>query len=240
MYFIGIDLAWSEKNLTAIAILEGLQKPTLVDLTLCRTNHEILEIIRPLFKHPRITIGIDAPLIIPNQTGQRSTERAFLKDFARFRLGVHAVNRNLLLRYGDPIRSEILYQMLQKEGFSMEPDAVHFCTEVYPHATILALFNEGKVLPYKKKPGRSREEINANLTVLQSSLHSRIHTPHHRILTDTCDSLRPVHLKQFEDKLDSLVCAYTLWQWQDNPSQSRFYGDEKSGLLLAPIPPQQD
>lgn len=237
MYFIGIDLAWSEKNPSAIAILDDT--PQLLELKMCITNQEILDFIHPYLDHPSVSIGIDAPLIIPNESGQRDTEKAFLKDFSRYKLGAHAINRNLMLRYGNPIRSETLYTALAAMDFSMNPNQDRFCCEVYPHATILTLFNHNKVLPYKKKPNRSWEEVKTNLTFLQRSLARKIDSPVHEIFTLPCHDLRPKELKGIEDRLDSIVCAYTLWYWHHHRELCNPYGNEKSGLLITPKPLQK-
>ena len=77
---------------------------------------------------------------------------------------------------------------------------------MYPHATILECFH-GEVLPYKKKSGRSIEFIKSQLVLLEKYLSSVLIGD----FQENIGVLKGLKLKSYEDKLDALVCAYTLF-----------------------------
>ncbi|MBI2632624.1 DUF429 domain-containing protein, partial [Candidatus Pacearchaeota archaeon] len=75
MLFVGIDLAWSPKNNSGIAIIKGNRsKGTVTKTGLALSDEEILSNINSL-SNKHALIAIDSPLIIPNQTGRREAER---------------------------------------------------------------------------------------------------------------------------------------------------------------------
>jgi predicted RNase H-like nuclease len=80
--------------------------------------------------------------------------------------------------------------------------------EVYTHATIIRCFTKNRVLPYKKKRGRTTPFIKEQLQLLQEYLDSVIYNVP---VYDIKDS-RSKDLKEIEDRLDSIVCAYTIYR----------------------------
>jgi predicted RNase H-like nuclease len=73
MYFIGIDLAWSEKNNSGIAVLES-QKDTarfICGASDIQKTSDILDFILTEIKDNPAFIAIDASLIVNNETGER-------------------------------------------------------------------------------------------------------------------------------------------------------------------------
>lgn len=219
---IGIDLAWSPDNPSSVAVLDD--ELNLAEYRYCRGVDPILEVIE---KHPDAAIGVDAPLIIPNAAGHRPNEREFLKVFARYKLGLHAANTALFAKRFPRYAGYELFERLKASGFD-------FCRgnlyEVYPHATILSLFNKGRVLRYKgsaPKPVRT-----AALKQLQTAMFEVITVPN-RYQTDI-EPLRGKALKAEEDFLDSLVCAYTLLHCAR--TECLCFGDNAVGKLVTPAP----
>ena len=47
-------------------------------------------------------VAIDAPLVVPNATGQRPVDRLVTRQYGRFHAGAYPANRRLL---GDKIRA---------------------------------------------------------------------------------------------------------------------------------------
>lgn len=205
MYFIGIDLAWSANHLSGVALIED------DEVLFCDTMDSLEEIVQFIEKYPDAKVGVDAPLSIPNQIGNREIEKLFLKDYSSKKLGVYPVNRNLLENDLGIIRSEKLVDMIpQKLGLNI--------FEVYPHVTILECFH-GKVLPYKRKKNRDINFIKEQLNILQNYL---IATVKGNFAVDIY-KLKGKSLKNHEDKLDAIVCAYTLAYCEKNPY--KLYGD---------------
>jgi len=179
-----------------------LEENRLVKLTNFYSLNDIIDLIN---NYPDAYVGIDAPLKVENESGNREIEVEFLKDYAYKKLGVYPVNRNLLLKYSETIAGEVIASNVkQKLGEKL--------FEVYPHVTIMNCFH-GSVLPYKRKKGRSVDFIRSQLLLLQKYLTNVIDGD---FALDT-ERLKGGKLKEYEDRLDALVCAYTMFHCQFNP-----------------------
>lgn len=219
-HYIGIDLAWSPGNPSGVAVLD--RDGNLIAYRYCRGTEAIMALVR---RYPDAAVGVDAPLIIPNETGHRPNERAFLKTFAPHGLGVHAANRSLFEKRFARYAGFELFARLASEGFGFGRGNLW---EVYPHATILARFNGGRVLRYKASVPKA--ERIAALKRLQTALFEVITVPnaYKKALTP----LKGAALKAEEDFLDSLVCAYTLLHCSTH--ECLCFGDDDIGKLLTP------
>lgn len=103
MFFVGIDLAWSEKNGTGIAILEGNQnKAKFCCGDILLSDEEIIDYV----KDKNAFIAIDAPLIVPNEEGRREAERVVGALFRKYNAGAHPSNRKRLSQWSGKIRGE--------------------------------------------------------------------------------------------------------------------------------------
>lgn len=193
MRYLGIDLAWSSNNMTSLALIEENQLLEVVDL---QTTQEIIEYIKE--KKPD-KIGVDAPLLIENEQGNRQIEKEFLKDFSKYKLGAYPVNRTLFKRLYKEIRGEEIVN-------SIEYELRETLFEVYPHATIIQLFTKEYVLPYKRKKGRDTAFIKEQLQCYSEYL-SRYITP---IPKMNIKEAKGKKLKTIEDRLDAICCALTL------------------------------
>lgn len=199
MYYIGVDLAWSENNYSGVCLLRDNK------LLYCDVIKDLDDIAEFINRHPEAKVGIDAPLLVENISGNRDVEVEFLKDYSKKKLGAYPVNRNLLSDKNGNIRGELLKNKItQKLGGDL--------FEVYPHATILECFHSS-VLPYKKKKGRSIEFIKQQLMTLLHYLQSELEFGYELNI----NTLKGEKLKHFEDKLDAIVCAYTLYYCDRNP-----------------------
>lgn len=207
--FIGIDLAWGEKNPSGFCVLtpEDSKLKTL-DLKLIYDLDEIVLEISKYLSY-KIYIGIDAPLIVPNETGNRAIEKNFNKDFSKYKISMLPVNRNLLTKYTKQIRGELLYEKLCDLGFQRDYKHKRVVFEVYPHATIAQCFNANKILPYKRKKGRDILFIKEQLSIYQKFLQS-VSIPSSFLKIDLT-LLKGKKLKGYEDMLDAFTSAYTLY-----------------------------
>jgi len=221
-WYIGIDLAWSSGNPSGIAVLDAHAK--LVEYRYC---HSVEAMVSLAQHYPGAVIGVDAPLIIPNTNGHRPNERAFLKTFARYGLGVHAANTELFAKRFPRYSGFELHGRLNAAGFGFERGNLY---EVYPHATILSLFNGKKVLRYKASAPKPQRL--AALTLLQTALFEVITVPNER--KTPLGDLKGKALKAEEDFLDALVCAYTLLHCTS--AACLCFGDDAVGRLLTPDP----
>ena len=88
MHFVGIDLAWGDRNPTGLAVLDDDGRLVLVDTV--GTDDEIVAALAAY--DGAALVAIDAPLVVTNPTGNRPAEAALNRDFARFDAGAHPSN----------------------------------------------------------------------------------------------------------------------------------------------------
>ena len=227
-YFIGIDLAWGEKNASGFCVLQKSEGHLeIVELQLLYSIEEIFQAVKK-YQNSTLYVGVDAPLIVPNREGNRAIEKAFNKDFAPYKIAMLPVNRNIMTQYTDIIRSETLYTLLNTLTFTQGKLTLF---EVYPHATIAVCFHNNKILPYKRKKGRNSTFIREQLLIYRSFLEAVIES--HTIFSENIELLKGKNLKHYEDKLDAITSAYTLYYTQNNPH--KIYKLEDKELFITPI-----
>jgi len=240
--FIGIDLAWqSQRNSTGIALLEGDRAGAqLTMLATIAPEMSVADFVTANATDDTV-VAIDAPLIIINETGQRTCETAVGKRYGSREASCHTTN----LRLYPSASSVALTDELASHGFvhvdqQNQQLAGRMMAEVYPHAAMVALWNLPKTLKYKKG---SVPQKRLGLSTLRShlSLLSQAEPPLHR--TSLLSQLFAVELNQLggrtlkdhEDQLDALFCAYLAyyfwyWGWERN----EVFGNLKSGYILNP------
>lgn len=200
MIYLGIDFAWSHNNFSALSLLEDNR---VIETVYLQTDEEILDYIKK--QNPDL-IGVDAALEVLNEQGNRSIENEVLKNFAKYKLGIYPINKNIMQKLYGGNRAEELFAKLEHHPLRSK------LFEVYTHATILRCFTKEYVLPYKRKKGRTTPFIREQLLQLQ------------KYLMEVLDGIEiyPIleaktkELKVIEDKLDSIVCAYTLYLHEQN------------------------
>lgn len=212
MKYLGIDFAWSKNNYSALSLLD---ENNFLETVYIKDDQDILDYIQKI--KPDI-IGVDAALEVKNETGNRIIENSILKDFAKYKLGIYPINKNIMKKLYGGNRAQELFSKLN--DFTLRENLF----EVYTHATIIRCFTKDQVLPYKRKKGRTTPFIKEQLGILQNYLNTVvIDMPSYNI-----KNLRSKDLKEIEDKLDSLVCAYTLY------SAFKEGYDSYDDLLLVP------
>lgn len=179
-----------------------------------------------------ITIGIDAPLRVPNTTENREIEKAFLRDFAQYGIGMLPVNRTIMERMFGGVRGEKLLALLAREGFGLSVNAGGVA-EVYPHSTIAVCFNNNRLLPYKRKKGRSVADVKAALGIYRGYLRDAV--ADHPVFETDISALKGKELKAYEDTLDGITSAYTLWYCFRYPERCKVYRAEGEGIFVTPF-----
>jgi len=241
MKIIGIDLAWAtEKNTTAIAIGElsqtGFYISKIIDSVLGLDN-----IINIIDGEKDVTgIAVDAPLIINNMTGQRECEKALSKVYAGRRAGCHASNQTLYPNAASVRLSEHLFTKgFIHLGVSQQKN---WQIEIYPHPAIIEIFNLKQRLLYKKGKVADKKQGQIELAELINSLSQSTQlkltlcAEANAFLSATnISSKKGLSLKQNEDALDSIICAYigALYATQVNSS---IFGDDTNGYIYVPTP----
>jgi predicted RNase H-like nuclease len=99
--FIGIDLAWSYKNNTAISILVLHTDKRSMNLIDCaerlNNDEEIIDYVSRNINKGTF-ISIDAPLIVKNVTGARPVDKEISARSRKYFAGAHPRNLNKFKR----------------------------------------------------------------------------------------------------------------------------------------------
>ncbi|WP_273734422.1 bifunctional ribonuclease/(p)ppGpp synthase [Mycolicibacterium septicum] len=238
MYFVGLDLAWGEKNQTGVAAIDSGGR--VLHVGVAQDDDDIAAAIEPYVSGDCL-VAIDAPLIVKNPTGHRPCERDLNRDFQRFDAGARpAFTERPEFRHprGARIASAL--------GLDMDPSSLsnRRAIEVYPHPASVVLFGLDKTLKYKRGAfgDRQREllrlmtfieeldgatpRLRANRNVSWVELRKRIEA-----------ATRPGQLDRDEDPVDALLCAYIALYWYHRPEDVTIYGDYASGYIVTPSLP---
>ncbi len=191
-------------------------------------------------------MAVDAPITVPNERGARPCDRDVTRVFGRFQAGAHPANRRILGRYGD-LRPVSLARRLGEElGFAQDPYITRHTTrrqlvEVYPHPGMVALFGLDRTLKYKRGTVSQRrselKRLQCHLLALASAKPAlEVGDSWRREI----EALRGRELKQYEDLLDSLFCAYTVaYCWHHGSAHYQVFGNVRDGHILVPVPLHQ-
>ena len=151
--FVGIDLAWrSDKNPSGGAVLRGnRQCARLIDITASLASSPAVLSYIENHATASVCVAIDAPLIIPNKTGQRPCETLIGKRYGARHASCHSSNLSL---YPQAASVHLASQLVSR-GFRHAPDLAHpenqlVMLEVYPHPALLELFRLPSIIKYKK------------------------------------------------------------------------------------------
>ncbi len=238
--FIGLDLAWGERARTGVAALDAAGR--LVTCA-CATSDDEIAAFAAVHAPGDCVIAIDAPLIVPNETGQREAERLIAQRFGRYAAGAYPANRGNSLFNPVP-RALRLAGRLRCEA---DPKAgtgpgKRVAIEVYPHSASIVLFGLDRTLPYKGKHGRPFAVRVQAFTRLIGYVEDRLAEP---LRPQACErwrqlaalaaaARRPADLERIEDEVDAVICAYLAWLWHVSPRSCWVLGDVTAGYIVTP------
>ena len=245
--FIGVDLAWqTDKNHSGIAVLHGNTNGATLFPLPTGTVFTLLDVVDRVVNNStdNTVVAIDAPLIIKNTAGQRPCENLIGKKFARYHAAAYPAN---LTRYPNSGSVEVA-RTLEQKGFSHTPNPAsdqykggRWFFEVYPHAAQIVLFHLDKIIKYKK--GRV-EDKRAGLEILRHNIRTKFmqgkpplhyNEPLEELLTRNLAELRGRMLKDYEDILDALVCAYlAFFYWRWGGEKNELIGNLETGYIINP------
>ncbi len=233
--FLGVDLGWST-GATGLAAVDDTGR--LTASARLRTDEEIAGWIAA--QPGRVVVAaVDAPLIVPNDTGQRVPERLIGQAYGGFGASAHTSNRTRF-----PGGDTRAMRLAQRFGWAVDPRTptggdVGVCIEVYPHPALVGLFELPYRLDYKKGDDRGRAPGFRSFVQHLESIPE----------LDLAGSPRWAHLKQVlaapgrgdltrvEDELDAIVCAHLAWLWHHRRSALEVYGTVDVGYIVAPPQP---
>jgi predicted RNase H-like nuclease/ppGpp synthetase/RelA/SpoT-type nucleotidyltranferase len=234
MHFVGVDLAWGDRQPTGLAVLD--EDAHLLHVSTVRTDEEIRTALTPYVEGPCL-VAIDAPLIVANPTGSRPAEQELTRDFRRFEAGAHPSNTGKP-EFANGTRGARICKML---GLDMDPRSgrKRRAIEVYPHPATVVLFGLGKTLKYKAKPGRSLDLLRSELLLLMDHVERLVTTERtwRDLRTQVETATRKVDLRHVEDQVDAVVCAYVALYAERWPERTTTYGDFERGYIVTPTLP---
>jgi predicted RNase H-like nuclease len=235
MYFVGIDLAWGEKNHTGVAAVDSDGR--LLHVGAAQDDASIEAAVAPYVKDECL-VAIDAPLIVNNPTGFRECETALNRDFQRFEAGARPAYADKP-EFKDPRATRIATSL----GLDMDPTsgAGRRAIEVYPHPATIVLFELDKTLKYKRGAFEDRQRELLRLMTLIEGLDQatpRLRVNHNvawvELRRRVAAATRPVQLDRDEDPVDAVLCAYVALYWYHRPEDVTVYGDFATGYIITP------
>ncbi len=190
---------------------------------------------------------IDAPLIVPNQTGRRECDGLTHRHFGRQQAGAYPANRKIMGRYNSGIpRGEALgLQLRDQLGFTWPPPDVReaagrqgrFVFECYPHPAQVVLFGLERTLKYKRKRQglpKARAEFAQYLRFVQQLSAPSVEFEEPLIRALDVSAARGRAYKECEDRLDALFCAYLAALVPQGRMQC--LGEPEQGSIVIPAP----
>jgi predicted RNase H-like nuclease len=239
MQFVGLDLAWGEKNSTGVAVIGADGR--LLHIGAAQDDVSIETAVAPYVSDDCL-VAIDAPLIVKNPTGHRPCEAALNRDFHRFEAGARPAFAEKP-EFNDPRGARIATALtLDMDPMSSSPRRA---IEVYPHPATVVLFGLDKTLKYKKGSFEGRQSELLRLMTLIEGLDAatpRLRVNHNvswvELRKRVAAATRPGQLDRDEDPVDAVVCAYVAMYSYHRPEDVTVYGDFATGYIVTPtLPP---
>jgi predicted RNase H-like nuclease len=240
MHFVGLDLAWGEKNHTGVAVIDSDGR--LLQIGIARDDASIEDTVAPYVSDDCL-VAIDAPLIVKNPTGHRPCETALNRDFQRFEAGARPAYTGKP-EFSNPRGARIATAL----DLDVDPasSAARRAIEVYPHPATVALFGLEKTLKYKRGAFEDRQHELLQLMTLIEGLDKatpRLRVNHNvswvELRKRVAAASRPSQIDRDEDPIDAVVCAYVALYWYHRPEDVTVYGDFATGYIVTPtLPPE--
>gem|GEM_PF-195868 len=236
MRFVGLDLAWSERNPSGCAVLDA--DGNLLDLRADLVADEAILAWLDTWLGTSGVIGIDMPTIVPNATGVRPCEVALGADFRRAHAAPHPANRR---RFPDGGRARRIIDRVAAahgavEALDVRPgDSRLIALEVFPHPAHVRLFTRERIFAYKKKQRPWPDVLDAWAAYRAALGTLRTADPPLRLGDAIPERVESRGYKYWDDALDAITCAYVAsyvrrWGMQ----ACTCYGDLDGGYIVVP------
>ncbi|HWQ41355.1 MAG TPA: DUF429 domain-containing protein [Desulfosporosinus sp.] len=225
MRYIGIDLAWTYSKESGICIIDDNGKIIYYESKVF-TDEMIVSIVEEHAQAGAI-VGIDAPLIVNNETGSRYCDGAIMRE------KIHGRNLSTLRRaYHNRVPAFSLTGELS--------DKKHVIIETFPTGITLGLFPDAFPSKYKIKHkvefGTTKMEMGqiVNLLKRMSGFNPPVHNVedffNHLLSIQAMSKQR---FKNFEDRVDAFLCAYAAYWLASN--DGKVFGDDQDGFITIPV-----
>lgn len=194
MYYIGIDLAWTNHQPSGVCILKN-KKVIFLDAKVYN-DQEIIKIIE---ENQPCIVSIDSPLVVKNDHGGRLVDSMLMKRKINNRyLKLYATSRTYMTRAFGGIRGENILNSLKGEFILGKT-----ITETYPTGIYLSLFPHLFDHKYKISSRLSLDSLVKHAKTLLSEIKAMGFDIDFSL--DCVNTKKAYKLK--EDMIDSLLCA---------------------------------
>ncbi|AFY39093.1 hypothetical protein Lepto7376_2839 [[Leptolyngbya] sp. PCC 7376] len=246
MKFAGIDFGWTSgaSGLCLLDLSQPNKSLAIAAFDLILDPDEIVSWVDQVLPNPEVgLIAVDAPTIIPNETGTRLPDRLTHKYFGKYHAGCYPANLN---RPFAPRTTKLGFD-LEAQDFIHAPEIMakklgRYQIEVFPHPAMVQLFGLDRIIKYKKgRLGDRRKELQRLIGYIETILPNlepslEINELWRELIADV-KTVKGTVLKEIEDRIDALVCAYVgayWWYWGSEKNQT--LGDRHSGYIIVPAP----
>lgn len=245
--FIGIDLAWKGSNPSGGAVIRDGRLHAATG-TLGSNGEIVAFVAEYLPQTGGAVVAVDAPLRVPNQTGSRLCDTALSAEWRNFHAGALPANRARLAEEG-VVRGEALVAGLVQELRFAEAATIprrsqaRLVCEVFPHPAHISLFGLEQILKYKRGRVDERRDEMARYQQLLRGLRKAsppLKGTKQLLMGVDVATLRGRGLKEYEDTLDAITCAYVAsYLWEYGPKAAVTYGSLSVGSILVPALPKK-
>jgi len=232
--FLGIDFGW-QRNPSGLALLEQ-DGPVLRLLKLeCLTDPQ--EIVKWADQNAgeNAVIGIDAPIVIPNESGMRDADRLAHTMYGKHHAGAYPASRARSFWQRTTGLSLDLKRLGFRHGEKLAAQSPgRYQIEVHPHAATVQLFDRDTIVKYKKG---SLAQRAAGLATLRTLVHDELPRLTPSLATPDLPEIPGTGkaLKSCEDQIDALLCAYiAAYWWHWGRERSDVLGDTRRGYIVVP------
>lgn len=236
MRCVGIDLSWTGRRPSGLALIDAESSATIRTWTATLTPNEIAVWLQAL--PGGVVAAIDAPLIVG--PGRRAENQL------RAALGHHGilayhVGGDFLERKGLTAGPR-LGRELRRAGWALAPPSRplaegHFAFETFPRALTVTLLGADRPPVYKRGTLADRREgLAAYLALLERAagqLGFELDVPTLAPRATACLEGRAA--KALEDRLDAALCALAAWTVAQHGTQpSDRFGTPEAGEIIVP------
>jgi len=216
MRYIGIDLAWTYANESGICVIADNG-----EIVYCESqvfsDEKIADIVAEHAQEGAI-VGIDAPLIVNNETGSRYCDVAIMREKIHGKnLSVFTCSKRFMLNHFGVVRGEEVVKAIRKRMpvFSLTGDLTnkkHVIIETFPTGITLGLFPDAFPVKYKIKHKIKFETTKTEMGRMVNLLKrlSDFNPPVHNVEdffnnSSSIQAMSKKEFKNFEDKLDAFL-----------------------------------
>lgn len=244
MHYIGIDLAWTYANESGICVIADNG-----EIIYCESkvfSDEMIGDIVAEYARAGALVGIDAPLIVNNETGARYCDGAIMREKIHGRnLSVFTCSKRFMLKHFGVVRGEEVVKAIRKQmpEFALTGDLSnkeHVIMETFPTGITLGLFPDAFPVKYKIKHKiafeTTKTEMGRMVSLLQrlGDFDPSVHNIED-FFNDApgIQAMSKKEYKNLEDRLDAFLCAYAAYWLAKH--KGKVIGDDRDGFITIPV-----